>query len=260
MGWMNDTLAYFSKDPIFRKHHHDKLTFSLMYAFSENFVLPLSHDEVVHGKRSLLDKMPGDAWQKFANLRALLGYLYGHPGKKLLFMGGEFGQWIEWNHQRSLDWHLLDYESHRRLQDYVRDLNRLYTGEPSLYEIDFDYTGFEWIDFRDPASSVIAFMRKAKNADDYLIFAFNFTPVPRAGYKLGAPEEVFYTELLNSDSAMYGGSNMGNYGAVRATATEWRGWPCSMEVTLPPLGVVVLKPIRDGAIVKERIGNEITQS
>ncbi len=244
MGWMNDTLSYFSNDPFFRKHHQDKLTFSLMYAFTENFVLPLSHDEVVHGKRSLLDKMPGDLWQKFANQRALLGYFYGHPGKKLLFMGGEFGQWIEWNHQRSLDWHLLDYESHRQLQTYVTDLNHLYASEASLYQVDFDYTGFQWIDFSDAASSVISFMRKAKNADDYLIFAFNFTPVPRVGYRLGAPEEISYSEVLNSDSSVYGGSNMGNYGGVKAKAEEWRDWPCSMEVTLPPLAVVVLRPQR----------------
>ena len=244
MGWMNDTLKYFSMDPIDRKFHHGKLTFSLMYAFNENFVLPLSHDEVVHGKRALLDKMPGDAWKKFANLRALYGYMYGHPGKKLLFMGGEFGQWIEWNHQRSLDWHLLGYDSHRQLLDYVKDLNSLYASEPSLYEVDFEHTGFQWIDFQDANGSTIAFMRKARNADDYLIFALNFTPVPRMGVRLGVPEEVFYKELLNSDASVYGGSNMGNSGGVTARAEEWAGWPCSIEVTLPPLAVVVLKPQR----------------
>jgi len=244
MGWMNDTLKYFAMDPIDRKYHHGKLTFSLMYAFSENFVLPLSHDEVVHGKRSLLDKMPGDIWKKFANLRALYGYMYGHPGKKLLFMGGEFGQWIEWNHQRSLDWHLLGYDSHRQLLDYVKDLNRLYTSEPSLHEVDFEYTGFQWIDFQDANGSTIAFQRKAKNADDYLIFALNFTPVPRLGVRLGVPERVFYKEVLNSDAWMYGGSNMGNSGGVTARAEGWAGWPCSIEVTLPPLAVIVLKPQR----------------
>ena len=244
MGWMNDTLKYFAMDPINRKYHHGKLTFSLMYAFSENFVLPLSHDEVVHGKRALLDKMPGDVWKKFANLRALYGYMYGHPGKKLLFMGGEFGQWIEWNHQRSLDWHLLDHDSHRQLLDYVRDLNQLYTSEPSLYEVDFEHAGFQWIDFQDANGSTIAFQRKAKNADDYLIFALNFTPVPRLGLRLGVPERVFYKEVLNSDAWMYGGSNMGNSGGVTARAEEWAGWPCSIEVTLPPLAVIVLKPQR----------------
>jgi 1,4-alpha-glucan branching enzyme len=244
MGWMNDTLKYFAMDPINRKYHHGKLTFSLMYAFSENFVLPLSHDEVVHGKRALLDKMPGDVWKKFANLRALYGYMYGHPGKKLLFMGGEFGQWIEWNHQRSLDWHLLEHDSHRQLLNYVKDLNQLYTSEPSLYEVDFEYTGFQWIDFQDANGSTIAFQRKAKNADDYLIFALNFTPVPRLGLRLGVPESVFYKEVLNSDAWMYGGSNMGNSGGLTARAEEWAGWPCSIEVTLPPLAVIVLKPQR----------------
>jgi len=244
MGWMNDTLKYVEMDPIDRKYHHGKLTFSLMYAFSENFVLPLSHDEVVHGKRSLLDKMPGDMWKKFANLRALFGYMYGHPGKKLLFMGGEFGQWIEWNHQRSLDWHLLGYESHRQLQEYVRDLNQLYFSEPSLHQVDFEYAGFQWIDFQDANGSTIAFMRKAKDERDYLIFVLNFTPVPREGYRIGVPEEVFYKEVLNSDSLSYGGSNMGNYGGVMARAEEWAGFRCSLEVTLPPLAVVVLKPQR----------------
>jgi 1,4-alpha-glucan branching enzyme len=244
MGWMNDTLAYFKEDPINRKYHHGKLTFSLLYAFSENFVLPLSHDEVVHGKRALIDKMPGDLWQKFANLRALLGYLYGHPGKKLLFMGGEFAQWMEWSHNRSLDWHLLGFDSHRQLQDYVRDLNRLYAGEPSLYQVDFEHTGFQWLDFHDAQGSTVAFMRKAKDASDYLVFAFNFTPVPRTGYRLGVPEEVFYKELLNSDSSHYGGSNMGNSGGVTSRREPWSDWPCLMEVTLPPLAVVVFKPQR----------------
>jgi 1,4-alpha-glucan branching enzyme len=215
-----------------------------MYAFSENFVLALSHDEVVHGKRALLEKMPGDAWKKFANLRALYGFMYGHPGKKLLFMGGEFGQWIEWNHQRSLDWHLLGYDSHRQLLNYVRDLNTLYASEPSLYEVDFKHAGFQWIDFQDANGSTIAFMRKAKNSDDYLIFALNFTPVPRFGVRLGVPEDVFYKEVLNSDASVYGGSNIGNSGGVTARAEEWAGWPCLIEVTLPPLAVIVLKPQR----------------
>ena len=244
MGWMNDTLEYFKEDPINRKYHHGKLTFSLLYAFSENFVLPLSHDEVVHGKRSLIDKMPGDLWQKFANLRVLFGYLYGHPGKKLLFMGGELGQWLEWNHNRSIDWHLLGYDSHRQLQDYVRDLNHLYTSEPALYQVDFEHTGFEWLDFHDAQGSTIAFMRRAREENDYLIFAVNFTPVPRMGYRLGVPEEVFYKEMLNSDSSSYGGSNMGNSGGVWSTKEWWNGRPCSIRLTLPPLAVVVLKPHR----------------
>ena len=244
MGWMNDTLAYFKEDSINRKYHHGKLTFSLMYAFSENFVLPLSHDEVVHGKRSLIDKMPGDVWQKFAGVRALFGYLYGHPGKKLLFMGSEFGQWIEWNHNRSLDWHLLGYDAHRQLQDYVRDLNRLYTSEPSLHQVDFEHTGFDWLDFHDAQGSTIAFMRKAKDEKDHLVFVLNFTPIPRSGYRVGVPEEVYYEEILNSDSSSYGGSNMGNYGGVMAEKREWSGWPCFIDVTLPPLAVVVFKPRR----------------
>src|SRR4030095_12907624 len=244
MGWMNDTLKYIAMDPIDRKYHHGKLTFSLMYAFSENFVLPLSHDEVVHGKRALLEKMPGDAWKKFANLRALYGYMYGHPGKKLLFMGGEFGQWIEWNHQRSLDWHLLGYDSHRQLQDYVKELNQLYSSERSLHEVDFEYTGFQWIDFQDANGSTIAFMRKARDEKDHLIFVLNFTPVPREGYRIGVPEEVFDREVLNRDSVSDGGSNMGNYGGVMARREEWAGFPCLMEVTLPPLAVVVFKPQR----------------
>jgi 1,4-alpha-glucan branching enzyme len=244
MGWMNDTLKYVAMDPIDRKYHHGKLTFSLMYAFNENFVLPISHDEVVHGKRALLEKIPGDAWKKFATLRALYGYMYGHPGKKLLFMGCEFGQWIEWNHQRSLDWHLLGYDSHRQLLDYVKDLNRLYSSEPSLYEVDFEHTGFQWIDFQDANGSTIAFQRKAKHPDDYLIFALNFTPVPRLGVRLGVPEDVYYKEVLNSDASLYGGSNLGNSGGVTARPEEWAGWPCSIEVTLPPLAVIVLKPQR----------------
>lgn len=244
MGWMNDTLKYFAMDPIERKYHHGKLTFSLMYAFSENFVLPISHDEVVHGKRSLIDKMPGDVWKKFANLRALYGYMCGHPGKKLLFMGCEFGQWNEWNHQRSLDWHLLGYDSHRQLQDYVKDLNHLYSREPSLHQVDFEHTGFQWIDFQDANGSTIAFMRKAKNPADFLIFVLNFTPVPRANYRIGVPEAVFYKEVLNSDSSAYGGSNMGNMGGVVARTEEWAGFPCLLEATLPPLAVIVLKPQR----------------
>ncbi len=242
MGWMHDTLEYMSKDSVFRKFHHNNLTFSLLYAFSENFILPLSHDEVVHGKKSLLDKMPGDIWQKFANLRLLLGFMYGHPGKKLLFMGGEFGQWIEWNYRKSLDWHLLEYDSHRKLRQFVKDLNHIYLSEPSLYEVDFHYSGFEWLDFRDAEGSIISFMRRGKDPNDILIFVFNFTPVPRLKYKIGVPFSAFYREILNSDSELYWGSNMGNAGGVAAENTPCHQWPYTLALTLPPLSVLVLKP------------------
>jgi 1,4-alpha-glucan branching enzyme len=244
MGWMNDTLEYFSKEPVHRKYHHNNLTFSLLYAFSENFVLVLSHDEVVHGKRSLLNKMPGDTWQKFANLRLLHGFLSCHPGKKLSFMGGEFGQWDEWNHDTSLDWHLIRFTPHRSLQKFVMDINHLYRSEPSLYEVDFDYHGFEWIDFRDTDNSIISFIRKAKDTRDFLVVVFNFTPVPRSGYRIGVPEHCFYREMLNSDSRLYGGSDMGNSGGLHSDEIPWHGRPCSILVTLPPLSMVVFKPVR----------------
>ncbi len=242
MGWMHDILEYFTKDPIFRKYHHGNLTFSLLYAFTENFVLPLSHDEVVHGKRSLLDKMPGDLWQKFANLRALLGYMFGHPGKKLLFMGGEFGQWWEWDCNSSLQWHLLNEEGHRKLQQYVKDLNRIYKSEPALYEVDFHHEGFEWIDFSDTEQSIISFMRKARNDDNFLVFVCNFTPVPREDYLIGVPQKCFYREILNSDSAIYGGTNMGNLGGVMASENPVHERPYSISITLPPLSVLIFKP------------------
>lgn len=243
MGWMHDTLLYFSKDPIFRKYHTNNLTFSLFYAFSENFILPLSHDEVVHMKKSMLDKMPGDVWQKFANLRALYGYMYGHPGKKLLFMGSEFGQWNEWNFDDELQWYLLQEEPHRKLQHFVRDLNHLYKSEPALFEVDYDPSGFEWIDFSDAEKSIISFIRKAKNPDNFLIFVFNLTPVPRYNYRIGVPKKCFYQELLNSDSHIYWGSNMGNGGGVNAENFQWHGRPFSINLTLPPLSVLILKPI-----------------
>lgn len=243
MGWMHDSLLYFSKDPIYRRYHQNNLTFSLLYAFTENFVLVLSHDEVVHGKRSLLDKMPGDLWQKFANLRLLYGYMYGHPGKKLLFMGGEFGQWMEWDFEQGLEWHLLEYEPHKRLQRYVRDLNRLYTSEPALHEVEFEPKGFEWVDFRDSDSSIISFIRKAKNPEDLFIFVFNFTPVPRYNYRIGVPKKVAYREIINSDSEHYGGGNLGNLGWVIAEDVPFYHWPYSLNLTLPPLGMLVFKPI-----------------
>lgn len=241
MGWMNDMLEYISKDPVHRKYHHNDLTFSLLYAFTENFILVLSHDEVVHGKRSMLSKMPGDMWQKFANLRLFYGFMYGHPGKKLLFMGGEFGQWDEWNHDRSIDWHLLQYEPHWRLQKYVKDLNHLYRSEPALYEVDFNYWGFEWIDFRDSEQSIVSFIRRSKSPDDFLIFVCNFTPVPRFNYRMGVPKSGFYKEILNSDSSEYWGSNLGNSGGVPAEEIPWHGRPYSMNITLPPLATIVFK-------------------
>ncbi len=244
MGWMNDTLEYFSKDPIHRKYHHNNLTFSLLYAFSENFILPLSHDEVVHGKGSLLSKMPGDMWQKFANLRALLGFMYGHPGKKLLFMGGDFGQWDEWGFDRSLDWHLLEFEPHRGLQMFVKDLNRIYRTEPSLYEVDFDYRGFEWIDFHDVEGSIVSFIRRAKDPRDFTLFVCNFTPVARHNYRVGVPEPGFYREMLNSDSAFYWGSNTGNAGGVYSEGIPFHLRPYSINVTLPPLSILIFKPIK----------------
>lgn len=242
MGWMNDILQYFAHEPIYRKYHQNNLTFALLYAFTENFILVLSHDEVVYGKRSLLDKMPGDLWQKFANLRLLYAYMFAQPGKKLLFMGGEFGQWWEWNANTSLDWHLLDYDPHRKLRNFVGDLNGLYGREASLYEVDFSHEGFEWIDFRDYERSVVSFIRRAKNKEDFLVFAFNFTPVPRHNYRVGVPKWGFYREVLNSDSDIYWGSNVGNQGGRHAESVSWHGRPFSLVLDLPPLAAVVFKP------------------
>ncbi len=242
MGWMHDILEYFTKEPVFRKYHHHLLTFGLIYAFHENFVLVLSHDEVVHGKGSLLGKMPGDIWQKFANLRLLYGYMYAHPGKKMIFMGGDIGQFTEWDSASSIEWDLLGYDSHQKLQDYVGDLNRLVANEPSLHELDFDPAGFEWIDFSDADSCVVSFMRRAREPEDFLVFVFNFTPVPRIDYRIGVPQGGTYLEVMNSDSSSYWGSNMGNSGEVRADDLPFNQWPCSMKMTLPPLGMVVLKP------------------
>ena len=244
MGWMHDSLEYISKDPVHRKYHHNNLTFSLLYAFTENFILVLSHDEVVHGKRSMLNKMPGDIWQKFANLRLFYGFMYSHPGKKLLFMGGEFGQWDEWNHDKSIDWHLLRFKPHRCLQKFVMDMNHLYQSEPALYEVDFLYKGFEWIDFRDTEQSVISFIRKAKDPHNFLVVVCNFTSVPRIGYRIGVPEKCFYNEMLNSDSQIYGGSNLGNAGGVNADKIPWHGRPYSITITLPPLSVLIFKPVK----------------
>ncbi|HWP90587.1 MAG TPA: 1,4-alpha-glucan branching protein GlgB [Thermodesulfobacteriota bacterium] len=241
MGWMHDTLDYFSMDSIYRKYHQNQLTFSIWYAFYENFVLPLSHDEVVYGKGSLVGKMPGDDWQKMANLRALYGYMYGHPGKKLLFMGGEFGQWNEWYHETSLDWHLLEYPPHQGIQNWVRDLNHFYKTEPALYELDFSIDGFQWIDFRDSEQSIISFIRKARNNDDVILVVCNFTPVPRYNYRVGVPRGGFWREALNSDSRIYGGSGHGNLGGVEATPVPSHQRYYSISLTLPPLGVLFFK-------------------
>ncbi|HWA99118.1 MAG TPA: 1,4-alpha-glucan branching protein GlgB [Pirellulales bacterium] len=240
MGWMHDTLAYMSEDPINRKYHHQQLTFRMMYAFNENFQLPLSHDEVVHGKGSLLAKMPGDSWQKFANLRLLYGLMFAEPGKKLLFMGSEIGPWREWDHDRSLDWSLAGEAPHHGLQRWVEDLNRTYRNEPALFEMDFDPAGFEWIDAGNVEQSIVVFGRRSK-ADAWIIAACNFTPVPRHNYRIGAPSGGFWRELLNSDSPEYGGSGQGNLGGVEATPVGCYGKPWSLNVVLPPLGLVLFK-------------------
>ncbi len=245
MGWMHDLLDYMSRDPVHRKYHHNQLTFGLLYAWHENFILPLSHDEVVHGKGSLHQKMPGDDWQKFANLRAFYAFMYGHPGKKLLFMGGEFGQTREWNHDASLDWHLLEMGPyHRGLKILVQDLNRLYRSEPALHEVDYEPAGFQWIAPSDWEQSVVSFIRRARDPEEFVVVVSNLTPVPRPGYRLGVPRPGFYRELLNTDAAPYGGGDVGNAGGVVAEPTQWQGQPCSLSLTLPPLATLVLKPSR----------------
>ena len=244
MGWMHDTLDYMSQDPYFRRYHHNKLTFRMLYAFHENFVLPLSHDEVVYGKGSLLGKMPGDEWQKFANLRLLFGYMYAQAAKKLLFMGSEIGQWSEWAHDRTIEWHLLEYASHRGLERWVADLNRLYRDEPALHERDLDPAGFEWIDCNDAESSVISLLRKGKSADDIMLAACNFTPVPRPNYRIGAPCGGFWKEVLNSDATCYGGGGWGNMGGVEAVPISLHGRSHSLTLTLPPLAAMFFKWVR----------------
>jgi len=240
MGWMNDTLKYFSADPVHREYEHNKLTFSLLYAFTENFLLPFSHDEVVHGKNSLLHKMPGDMWQQFANLRLLYAYQYAHPGKKLLFMGQEIAQRREWSETRSLDWHLLEYASHQGVQRLVTDLNKLYAARPSLHQVDFDWQGFEWIEANDADNSVFSFLRRAKNSSETLVVVLNATPVVRKNYVIGVPHSGFYREVLNTDSTQYGGSNVGNMGGVQALALPHLGRPFSLSLALPPLGALFL--------------------
>jgi 1,4-alpha-glucan branching enzyme len=242
MGWMHDTLDYFQRDPVHRAYHHHQLTFALVYAFSENFVLPLSHDEVVHGKGSLLAKMPGDRWQKFANLRSLYGYMWAHPGKKLLFMGGELGQEAEWSEERSLDWHLLEQADHGGVQALVRDLNRVYRSRPALWEVDFEANGFQWLEPNDAANNVLAFARWSSDRSDVVVCVCNLSPVPRDAYRLGMPRTGRWVEALNTDSTYYGGSDVGNLGGVVAEERGWHDQPYSAEVTLPPLGVVWLVP------------------
>jgi 1,4-alpha-glucan branching enzyme len=241
MGWMHDTLGYMAKDPIYRKFHHNNLTFRMIYAFYENFILPISHDEVVHGKSSLLGKMPGDDWQKFANLRLLFGYMFAQSGKKLLFMGNEFGQWREWAHEESLDWKLLDYAPHSGLLKWVSDLNHVYRQQPGLHQLDFESSGFEWIDCNDIEDSVISLLRKGRSADDTILVACNFTPATRLNYRVGVPHPGFWQELLNSDAKDYGGSGQGNLGGVKTSSIPYHGRPYSLNIVLPPLATVYFK-------------------
>jgi 1,4-alpha-glucan branching enzyme len=245
MGWSHDMLLYMVKDPVYRKYHHNQLTFSLAYAFQENYLLPLSHDEVVHGKGSLLGRMPGDRWQRFANLRLLLGYMFTHPGKKLLFMGDELGQWAEWNHDAGLDWHLLDDAGHRGLQRWVRDLNTTLRGEPALYQLDSEATGFAWIDANDSEQSVISFLRFSRNPEDTVVCACNFTSQPRHNHRLGVPVSGFWQEILNSDAPLYGGSGQGNLGGAETSPVAAFGYYHSLMVTLPPLAMVVFRRSRE---------------
>ncbi|MCX6622131.1 MAG: 1,4-alpha-glucan branching protein GlgB [Acidobacteria bacterium] len=244
MGWMHDMLGYFGTEPIYRKYRHNNITFSLLYAFSENFVLPISHDEVVYGKGSLIRKMPGDEWQRFANVRVFLAYMYAHPGKKLLFMGAEIGQYEEWNHDTGLSWDVLRFDYHRKLQRLVMELNRFYASEKALYQVDNHHSGFEWVDFHDVEGSVISFLRRAADPSDYLLFVCNFTPAPRYNYSVGVPEEAFYQEVLNTDSELFGGSNMGNGGLVSSNPVKAHGRQASLCITLPPLAVVAFRPMR----------------
>jgi 1,4-alpha-glucan branching enzyme len=241
MGWMHDTLSYFARDPIYRKYHHQELTFSLLYAFNENFILSLSHDEVTHGKKSLLEKMPGDDWQKFANLRLLFGYMFAHPGKKLSFMGSEFGQRQEWQHDYSLDWHLLKFPYHDGMLKWVKDLNHIYRKEKALYEVDFDSSGFQWIESNDWSHSVLVFLRKSKNKKERILIACNFIPTPLYNYRIGVPDHGIWREFLNSDASFYGGSGQGNMGKIETVPVPMHGYDFSINITIPPLGILFLK-------------------
>jgi 1,4-alpha-glucan branching enzyme len=244
MGWMHDILSYAQLDPVYRRWSHNQVTFSMLYAYHENFILPFSHDEVVHGKGSMIGKMPGDEWQKFATLRALYCYLFTHPGKKLVFMGSEIGQYPEWHHDNSLDWHVLEYPVHSGLQRLVKDLNHLYRTEASLSEVDYDPAGFQWIDCNDNENSVFSFVRRGRDASDFTVTVLNFTPVVRHGYRIGVPEPGRYKELLNTDSELYAGSNVGNAGSIATEPVASHGWPNSLDLLLPPMGALVLKPDR----------------
>ncbi|NBC83746.1 MAG: 1,4-alpha-glucan branching protein GlgB [Bacteroidetes bacterium] len=241
MGWMHDTLNYFAKDPVYRSYHHNQITFSIWYAFNENFMLSLSHDEVVHGKGSLINKMPGDPWQKFANLRALFGYMFTHPGKKLMFMGMEIGQWAEWNHERSIDWHLLDHDLHAGLKAWIRDMNACYKNFPALYELDFLTDGFKWLDANDSKNSILSFARYSKEHKDRIFVVCNFTPAPQYNYRVGVPEQGNWKEVLNSDAHLYGGSGQGNMGAAEATPVPYHEENYSINITLPPLSMVMFR-------------------
>jgi 1,4-alpha-glucan branching enzyme len=241
MGWMHDSLDYFAKEPIHRRYHHGKLTFRGIYAYTENFLMPLSHDEVVHGKGSLINKMPGDEWRKFANLRLLYGYMYTQPGKKLLFMGAELAQYREWNHDAELDWTLLQYPLHQGILQWVTDLNAFYRNEPAAHVFDCDPAGFEWIDADDALNSVLSWIRKSDSADDMILVVCNCTPLMRTGYRIGVPEAGFWQEILNSDAEAYGGSGVGNYGGVESEPVPCHGRPHSVDLTLPPLGMTILK-------------------
>ena len=243
MGWMHDTLKYFQQDPIHRRYHHGQISFSIWYAFTENFLLPLSHDEVVHGKGALIGKMPGDEWQQFANLRLLYGYMWAHPGKKLLFMGGEFGQRREWQHEESLEWHVVQYPLHGGVQRWVGDLNRCYRTLPALHDLDFSAEGFSWVDFQDWEKSILSFLRHGKHPEDTVLVVCNFTPVPRFNYQVGVPRGGRWQEVLNSDAAIYGGSNVGNFGMLEAAPIAMQGHFHSLSLVLPPLAVLYLKPI-----------------
>jgi 1,4-alpha-glucan branching enzyme len=245
MGWMNDTLRYMGLDPVHRKFHHNQLTFRMIYAFHENFVLPLSHDEVVYGKGSILGRMPGDLWQKFANLRLLLAYQFAQPGKKLLFMGTEFGQWSEWTHDGSLDWHLLGYQSHHQVQRWVADLNHVYRNEKALHELDCDSSGFEWVDCNDADQSMLSFLRKSASGTEAILVVLNFTPVPRLDYCVGVPWAGSWKEILNSDAGHYGGADLGNLGETMSQPVPTHGRPHSVRLTVPPLGAIFLKSPKD---------------
>jgi 1,4-alpha-glucan branching enzyme len=246
MGWMHDTLKYFSDDPVYRKYHQDQLTFSIWYGFSENFMLPLSHDEVVHGKGTLIGRMPGDEWQQFANLRLLFGYMWAHPGKKLLFMGGEFGQRREWQHEESLEWHVLQYTGHAGVHRWVQDLNAAYRAEPALHQLDCSAEGFEWVEANDRENSVLSFIRKSREGRDIVLVACNFTPIPRTSYMLGVPRGGRWREILNSDASIYGGGGSGNFGGIEAAPVTAQGRPNSITATLPPLAVVMFKSEEGG--------------